>query len=137
MMLQLLKRVNVLLLPIASRGLIGVWAVIHTTGRKSGKRYATPIAVEPLGDAFIVGLPYGESVDWCRNVMAAGRATITWHGKDHPVTAPEIIDRRPRLSRVAVRRRGVRAARVHGSAERPRHRVDRGAVRLASRVLDR
>jgi len=93
MMLQMLKRVNVVLMPIAARGLIGVWAVIHTTGRKSGKAYATPIAVEPLGDAFIVGLPYGEGVDWCRNVMAAGRATITWHGTDHPVTAPVIIDR--------------------------------------------
>jgi deazaflavin-dependent oxidoreductase (nitroreductase family) len=93
MMLQLLKRVNAILLPIASRGVIGVWAVIHTTGRKSGKPYATPIAVEPFGDGFIIGLPYGEQVDWCRNVLAAGSATITWHGKDHAVSAPEIIDR--------------------------------------------
>jgi deazaflavin-dependent oxidoreductase (nitroreductase family) len=114
MMLQLLKRVNAVLMPIASRGIIGVWAVIHTTGRKSGKPYATPIAVEPLGDAFIIGLPYGEGVDWCRNVMAAGRATITWHGKDHQVTAPEIIDRDaadpafPQPLRAAVRIFGIK-----------------------------
>jgi len=114
MMLQLLKRVNAVLMPIASRGIIGVWAVIHTTGRKSGKPYATPIAVEPLGDAFIIGLPYGEGVDWCRNVMAAGRATITWHGKDHPVASPEIIDRAtadpafPAPLRVALRVFGIK-----------------------------
>lgn len=114
MMLQLLKRVNAVLMPVASRGIIGVWAVIHTTGRKSGKPYATPIAVEPLGDAFIIGLPYGEGVDWCRNVMAAGGATITWHGQDHPVTAPEIIDRAaadpafPPPLRVALRVFGIK-----------------------------
>lgn len=89
----LLKRVNAAMLPLASRGVIGVWAVIHHTGRRSGKTYATPIAVETLGGAFIVGLPYGEGVDWCRNVLAAGGATITWRGVDYRVTAPEIIDR--------------------------------------------
>ena len=113
-MLQVLKRVNSLLMPIASRGVIGVWAVIHTTGRKSGKPYATPIAVEPLGDMFVIGLPYGERVDWCRNVLAAGSATITWHGVDHRVTAPEIIDRaaaEPAFSpplRVALRIFGIK-----------------------------
>ena len=113
-MLQVLKRVNTLLMPIASRGIIGVWAVIHTTGRRSGKPYATPIAVEPFGDGFVIGLPYGERVDWCRNVFAAGGATITWHGVDHRVTAPEIIDRAaadpafPRPLRVALRLFGIK-----------------------------
>ena len=113
MMLQILKRVNALLMPVASRGIIGVWAVIHTTGRKSGKPYATPIAVEPLGDGFVLGLPDGEGVDWCRNVLAAGGATITWHGVDHRVTSPEIIDRAaadaafPRPLRLALRLFGI------------------------------
>lgn len=93
MMLQVLKRVNTVMLPLASRGLFGVWAVIHTTGRKSGRPYATPIAVETMGDDFVIGLPYGQGVDWCRNVLAAGTATITWHGVDYRVAAPEIIDR--------------------------------------------
>ena len=93
MMLQVVKRVNGVLTPLAARGVIGVWAVIHHTGRRSGKTYATPIAVETLGDAFIIGLPYGEGVDWCRNVLAAGTATITWRGVDHRVAKPEIIDR--------------------------------------------
>src|SRR3954471_3823749 len=93
MMLQVTKRVNRMLLPLASRGLFGVWAVVHHTGRRSGKTYATPIAVQAAGDHFLIGLPYGEGVDWCRNVIAAGSATITWHGVDHRVTAPEIIDR--------------------------------------------
>ena len=93
MMLHALKRVNRLLLPLATRGLFGVWAVIHTQGRKSGKAYATPIAVEATSDSFIVGLPYGEGVDWCRNVVASGTATITWRGTDHIVSEPRIVDR--------------------------------------------
>jgi len=93
MMTRLTKVVNPLLSPIASSGLIGVWGVIHHTGRKSRKTYATPIALKPSADGFIVPLPWGPGTDWCRNVLAEGRAVVTWHGKDYEVTSPEIVDR--------------------------------------------
>lgn len=43
-------------------------------------------------DGFILPLPYGTGVDWLRNVLAAGRATITVGGKTYDVVEPEIID---------------------------------------------
>jgi len=63
----------------------GPFALVHHIGRRSGKPYETPIMVKPLKDGFIIALTYGPDVDWYRNVMAAGKCTITWHRKDYPV----------------------------------------------------
>jgi len=60
-------------------------AVIEHTGRWSGMPYRTPILAEPIIDGFIVPLPYGTEVDWLRNAIAAGTATIHRHGIPHRV----------------------------------------------------
>jgi deazaflavin-dependent oxidoreductase (nitroreductase family) len=68
-------------------------AVIRHSGRKSGTSYATPVVADRVaGDGFILPLPYGTGVDWLRNVLAAGTATITVGGQTYDVTEPEIID---------------------------------------------
>ena len=67
-------------------------SVVHHTGRRSGKEFATPVVVERVGDQFIVPLPYGTQVDWLRNVLTAGRARITTKGQAYDVASPEIID---------------------------------------------
>jgi len=67
-------------------------AAIEHTGRKSGKRYRTPIVALRIDDGILVGLPYGSGVDWLRNVLAAGSATITDKGHTYDVVRPEVID---------------------------------------------
>ncbi|MGY4709681.1 nitroreductase/quinone reductase family protein [Mycolicibacterium sp. CBM1] len=67
-------------------------SVVHHTGRRSGKQYATPVVVDRIGDRFIVPLPYGTQVDWVRNVLTAGRAGITTKGQTYEVHSPELID---------------------------------------------
>lgn len=67
-------------------------AVIEHTGRTSGKRYRTPVVALRVGDGILVGLPYGTGVDWLRNVLAAGSATITDKGRTYSVVQPEVID---------------------------------------------
>ena len=57
-------------------------AVIRHTGRRSGKSYATPVVADRVADGFILPLPYGTGVDWLRNVLAAGRATVTVGRRD-------------------------------------------------------
>ncbi|BBX63645.1 hypothetical protein MSAS_28190 [Mycobacterium saskatchewanense] len=66
--------------------------VIEHTGRHSGKAYSTPVVIERVGDGFIIPLPYGTQVDWLRNVLAAGRATLRVHGETYGAVEPEIID---------------------------------------------
>jgi len=48
--------------------------------------------VWPLGDGFVIALTYGESVDWYRNILAAGLGTLLWHGSVYAVGKPEPID---------------------------------------------
>ena len=67
-------------------------AVIRHTGRNSGKRYSTPVVAITVSDGIVVPLPYGSAVDWLRNVLAAGSATITNKGRSYCVARPEVID---------------------------------------------
>jgi deazaflavin-dependent oxidoreductase (nitroreductase family) len=68
------------------------YAVVHHVGRRSGRMYSTPVNVRPTPEGFVIPLPYGSNVDWCRNVLAAGHCTISWNGNDYPVGEPEVID---------------------------------------------
>ena len=68
-------------------------AVLRHRGRSSGKAYATPVLAEPTPDGFIIPLPYGEHVDWLKNVLAAGGCEIDDKGVNYPVGRPEVVDR--------------------------------------------
>jgi len=70
----------------------GPFAVIHHVGRRSGKPYETTIMIWQLGDDFVIALTYGPEVDWYRNLLAAGHATLLWHGKRYNIEKPEPID---------------------------------------------
>jgi deazaflavin-dependent oxidoreductase (nitroreductase family) len=85
------KYFNPLVLGLAGSGLIPVWAVIVHTGRRSGRRYRTPIAIYPNGNEFVIPLPFGKT-DWCRNVMAASDTVIRWKGRDYHVGSAHLVD---------------------------------------------
>ena len=55
-------------------------------------RYAAPVAADRVVDGFVLSLAYATSVDWLRNVLTAGEATITTSGETNHVVEPEIID---------------------------------------------
>lgn len=79
---------------LAGRRSFPLWAVVHHRGRRSGTEYATPVAVVPTADKslILIGLPWGTTTNWARNVVAADGATITWKGRDQSTTAPRIVD---------------------------------------------
>jgi deazaflavin-dependent oxidoreductase (nitroreductase family) len=80
-------------------------AVIRHTGRSSGKSYATPVVADRVaGDGFIVPLPYGTGVDWLRNVLASGSATITVGGQSYDVTEPKVLDAESAAPKLTPRR---------------------------------
>jgi len=70
----------------------GPFSLVRHVGRKSGKVYETPIIVSPVADGFVDELTYGADVDWHKNVMAAGRCTLVWHGKEYAINKIEPID---------------------------------------------
>ena len=81
----------------------GFGIVVHT-GRRSGRRYRTPVNVFRHADGFVIALTYGEVADWIRNVMAAGGCELERRGRLVAVTDPRIVtDGRAELVPVAVR----------------------------------
>ena len=76
---------------------LGPFAIIRHVGRRSGKPYETVIWVWPLGEGFVIALTYGESVDWYRNMLAAGGGTLLWHKRVYIVGKPEPIDAKTAL----------------------------------------
>ncbi len=79
--------------------------VIRHTGRRTGTKYATPVVADRVPDGFIVPLPYGTGVDWLRNVLAAGRATIQVDGRTYEVVQPTIIDAEAAAPQLSAKRR--------------------------------
>ena len=64
-------------------------SIIRHVGRRSGTLYATPVIAQAVGGRFLFALPYGHKVDWYRNILAAGRGTVVWRGKEYPIEGPE------------------------------------------------
>jgi hypothetical protein len=85
------RYLNPLMLKFAGRK-YSPQAIVYHKGRKSGRSYSTPIVLEPITDGFIIPLPYGADVDWCRNILAASQCTIQWHGNTYTVVEPALIN---------------------------------------------
>ncbi len=44
--------------------------------------------MRPTKQGFVIALTYGPEVDWYRNVVAAGHASLRWHGRDYDIARP-------------------------------------------------
>ena len=65
--------------------------MVYHTGRRSGKRYHTPVIVASVPGGFLFALTYGDQVDWYRNILSSGEAAVRWHGKEYALEAPEKV----------------------------------------------
>jgi deazaflavin-dependent oxidoreductase (nitroreductase family) len=98
--------------PVASRRFWHTAAIRHI-GRRSGTTYTTPVMADRVGQDFIIPLPSGTRTNWLRNVLAAGRATLSVRGVTYEVMAPRIIDKFTALPQVpAAHRRFWRRLRI-------------------------
>lgn len=91
----------------------GRWSpigLVLSVGRRSGRRYATPLAVHRRGDVLFVPLTYGPGAHWCLNVSAAGSCIVRLRGRDLAAGRPRVLRRQdlPRRLRVAYRLTGIR-----------------------------
>jgi deazaflavin-dependent oxidoreductase (nitroreductase family) len=105
--------VNPLVLRIAGRRHMPIVGIVHHRGRKSGRMYATPLGVRPVGGGFVVPLTFSEASHWYQNIRAAGGCVITYRGVDHTAVTPTVVDRAtagpayPRYERLALRLIGI------------------------------
>ena len=61
------------------------FAVVNHRGRRSGRRYRTPILAFPTETGFVFALTYGRDVDWVRNLMASDSGRLEYKGKEIPI----------------------------------------------------
>jgi len=70
-----------------------IFAVIEHTGRRSARRYSTPIRLAEEPGGFIVPLPYGHRTDWYVNLLAHP-GQLHWQGRVIPVGNPVLVPTR-------------------------------------------
>jgi deazaflavin-dependent oxidoreductase (nitroreductase family) len=75
-------------------------AVIHHRGRRTGRRYHTPVVAFRTHDGFVVPMTYGRDVDWARNLRAANGGEIVQLGRRLTVRNPRVVDGAQAASRL-------------------------------------
>jgi len=77
---------NRLMLPIAD---VPPWfGIVEHVGRRSGRRYRTPVNVFRRGDRYLFALTYGTESEWVHNVMAAGGCALVSRGRRTALVDP-------------------------------------------------
>jgi deazaflavin-dependent oxidoreductase (nitroreductase family) len=76
---------------------LGGWAPLQGSlehvGRKSGKRYRTPLNIFDTDAGYVILIGYGLDSHWVQNVLAGGPAIIHKHGKTVPVANPRLVSK--------------------------------------------
>lgn len=67
------------------------FAILEHVGRRSGKRYRTPLNVFSTDDGVAILLTYGPNRDWLKNLTSAGHGRMQRYGKSFEVTDPRVM----------------------------------------------
>jgi deazaflavin-dependent oxidoreductase (nitroreductase family) len=68
----------------------GLGVVIHR-GRRSGRRYQTPVNVFIADDGYVFALTYCPDTDWVKNVLAAGGCELRTRGDTIELVSPRLF----------------------------------------------
>jgi deazaflavin-dependent oxidoreductase (nitroreductase family) len=68
----------------------GLGVIIHS-GRRSGRRYETPVNVFTADDGYVFALTYGPDTDWVKNVLAAGGCELRTRGDTIELVSPRLF----------------------------------------------
>lgn len=82
------KVTNRLSKPVA-RWLPGFGVVVHI-GRRSQRRYETPVNVFFRRDEAVIALTYGIESEWLKNVLSAGGCELVTRGRSLELTSPVV-----------------------------------------------
>ena len=67
------------------------FGVLTHVGRRSGRRFQTPVNLYRHGDGYVISLMYGSDSQWVRNVLAAGAVDVETRGRRMHLVDPEIV----------------------------------------------
>lgn len=69
---------------------VGPYADLEHVGRRSGTVRHTPVRAFGDGQTIRIGLNHAD-VDWCKNVMAAGRCRVRFRGRTYDIIEPRVV----------------------------------------------
>jgi len=91
------QRIHQRLYSVGKGWMVG-WMILllEHTGRKSGKKYATPLQYENIDGLFYVGAGRGPKADWYRNIQANPEVHVqvgklSFDGWAEPITEPQRV----------------------------------------------
>jgi deazaflavin-dependent oxidoreductase (nitroreductase family) len=65
--------------------------VVSHRGRRSGRRYQTPVNVFRAGNGYVFALTYGPDTDWVKNILAAGGCELRTRGQTIQLGSPRLF----------------------------------------------
>jgi deazaflavin-dependent oxidoreductase (nitroreductase family) len=63
-------------------------AMLHHTGRSTGKSYDSPVQAYRTDGGFVVGYAYSDNPGWAKNLLAVGHGQMTRACKQYAITNP-------------------------------------------------
>jgi len=73
-----------------ARYMPGMGIVVHV-GRRTRRRYRTPVLVFRHGHDYVIALTYGRESQWVQNVLAQGSCELETKGRTLQLTHPRLI----------------------------------------------
>ena len=67
------------------------FAIVVHYGRRSGRRYRTPVNLFRDPSGYVIALTYGSGADWVRNVLAGDGCALVVRGKVLMAARPRIV----------------------------------------------
>jgi deazaflavin-dependent oxidoreductase (nitroreductase family) len=71
----------------------GPFTLLRHTGRITGKQFETPLILAAVPGGFVAELTYGPGVNWYRNLVAGGEATVVRGRSEWSIVGVEVLDR--------------------------------------------
>lgn len=66
---------------------------LEHVGRKSGKRYRTPLLVFETRDGYAILIGYGPQTDWLKNVLAGGPTVLRKRARAVALGNPRVVSK--------------------------------------------
>lgn len=80
---------NRLTTPVA--GHLRGFGLIEHVGRRTHKRYRTPVLAFRRGGSYVIALTYGPQTDWVQNVLTAGECALLTRGRRIALSKPRLL----------------------------------------------
>jgi deazaflavin-dependent oxidoreductase (nitroreductase family) len=100
---------------LVRKRLVRGWALLETTGRKSGQPRTTPVGNGLEGDTFWIVAEHGLRAGYVRNIQANPRVRVLVAGRWRPGTAQLLPDDDPRERQRTLPGLNARVVRLMGT----------------------